>query len=70
MDITAMFAVLIAGLLECSDIQGIIETVRADRKLSSETKTEIVEILLQGTPQCELNERSCLLYTSPSPRDS
>ena len=54
----AMFAVLIAGLMECSDIQGIIETVRADRNLSSETKTELVEILLQGTPQCELNEGS------------
>ena len=53
-----MFAVLIAGLMECSDIQGIVETVRADRKLSSEAKTEIVEILLQGTPQCELNEGS------------
>ena len=57
MDATAMFAVLIAGLMECSDIQGIIETVRADRNLSSETKTELDEILLQGTPQCELNER-------------
>ena len=56
MDVTTMIAVLVAGLLECSDIQGIIETVRADKKLSPETKTEIVEILLQGTPQCELNE--------------
>ena len=54
----AMFAVLIAGLMECSDIQGIIETVKSDRNLSSETKTELVEILLQGTPQCELNEGS------------
>ena len=52
-----MFAVLIAGLMECSDIQGIVETVRADRNLSSEIKIELVEILLQGTPQCELNER-------------
>ena len=59
MDI-AMFAVLVAGLLECSDIQGIIETVRTDKNLSPETKTELVEILLQGTPQCELNERSKL----------
>ncbi len=58
MDVTAMFAVLIAGLLECSDIQGIIETVKSDRNLSSETKTELVEILLQGTPQCELNDGS------------
>ena len=57
MDATVMVAVLIAGLMECSDIQGIVETVRADRNLSSETKTELVEILLQGTPQCELNER-------------
>ena len=58
MDVTSMIAVLVAGLMECSDIQGIIETVKSDRKLSSEAKTEIVEILLQGTPQCELNEGS------------
>ncbi len=58
MDATVMFAVLIAGLMECSDIQGIIETVKSDRNLSSETKTELVEILLQGTPQCELNDGS------------
>ena len=58
MDVTAMFAVLIAGLMECSDIQGIIETVGADRNLSSETKTEIVEMLLKETPECELNEGS------------
>ena len=57
MDIS-VFAVLVAGMLECSDIQGIIETVRTDKNLSPETKTELVEILLQGTPQCELNERS------------
>ena len=57
MDATAMFAVLIAGLMECSDIQGIIETVKSDKNISPETKTELVEILLQGTPQCELNER-------------
>ena len=58
MDATAMFAVLIAGLMECSDIQGILETVQSDRNLSFETKTEIVEMLLQGTPQCELNDGS------------
>ena len=58
MDVTAMVAVLIAGLMECSDIQGILETVRGDKNLSSETKTEIVEMLLQGTPQCELNDGS------------
>ena len=58
MDATVMFAILIAGLMECSDIKGIIETVRADKNLSPETKTELVEILLQGTPQCELNDGS------------
>ena len=60
MDTTAMFAVLIAGMLECSDIKGIVETVRADKNISPEIKTELVEMLLQGTPQCELNERSKL----------
>ena len=58
MDTTAMFAVLIAGMLECSDIKGIVETVRADKNISPEIKTELVEMLLQGTPQCELNEGS------------
>jgi len=53
-----MFAVLIAGLMECSDIQSVVETVRADKNISAEIKTELVEMLLQGTPQCELNDGS------------
>ena len=57
MDI-AMFAVLIATFLPCSDVQGIIDNVRGDKYLSSEIKTEIVEMLLKETPECELNERS------------
>ena len=56
MDI-AMFAVLIATLIPCSDVQGIIDTVRSDRYLSSETKTEIVEMLIKETTECELHER-------------
>ena len=56
MDI-AMFAVLIATMIPCSDIQGLIDTVRTDRYLSSETKTEIVEMLIKETPECELHER-------------
>ena len=59
MDI-AVFAVLIATMLPCSDIQGIIDTVRGDRYLSSDTKTEIVEMLLKETPECELDEGSKL----------
>jgi len=57
MDI-AVFAVLIATMMPCSDVQGIIDTVRSDRYLTSETRTEIVEILLKETPECELNEGS------------
>jgi hypothetical protein len=56
MDI-AMFAVLIATMIPCSDVQSVIDNVRADRYLSSKTRTEIVEMLLKETPECELNER-------------
>ena len=59
MDI-AVFAVLIATFLPCSDVQGIIDTVRSDRYLTSETRTEIVEMLLNETPECELDEGSKL----------
>ena len=57
MDI-AVFAVLIATMMPCSDVQDLIDTVRGDRYLSSDTKTEIVEMLLKETPECELNEGS------------
>ena len=57
MDI-AVFAVLIATFLPCSDVQGIMDTIRGDRYLSSDTKTEMVEMLLKETPECELNEGS------------
>ena len=57
MDI-AVFSVLIATMLPCSDVQGIIDTVRGDRHLSSDTKTEIVDMLFKETPECELNDGS------------
>ena len=57
MDI-AVFAALIATFLPCSDVQGIMDTIRGDRYLSSEPRTEIVELLLKETPECELNEGS------------
>ena len=57
MDI-AVFAVLIATMMPCSSVQDLIGTVRGDRYLSSDTKTEIVEMLLKETPECELNEGS------------
>ena len=58
MDITALFAVLIATMLPCSDVQSLVDSVRGDRNLSSDTKTEIVEMLLKETPECELNDGS------------
>ena len=57
MDI-AMFAVLIATMMPCSSVQDLIDNVLSDRYLSSDTKTEIVEMLLKETPECELNEGS------------
>ena len=59
MDI-AVFAVLVATFLPCSDVQGIMDTIRSDRYLTSETRTEIVEMLLKETPECELNDGSKL----------
>ena len=57
MDI-AVFAVLIATMMPCSDVQCLIDTVRSDRYLTSDAKIEIVEMLLKETPECELNEGS------------
>ena len=53
-----MFAVLIATMMPCSGVQDLIDSVRSDRYLSSDSKTEIVEMLLKETPECELNEGS------------
>ena len=50
--------ILIATLISCSDVQSIIESVRADKYLRSDAKTEIVEMLLKETPECELNDRT------------
>ena len=50
-----MLEVLLATLIDCSDTQGLIDTVRTDKYLSFETKTEIVEMLIKETPDCELN---------------
>lgn len=54
--------ILVVALLSCSDVQGILESVESDRKMSRTTKTELVEVILEATPQCPLepnkNERS------------
>ena len=41
-----------------SYLLGCIDTIRGDRYLSSETRTEMVEMLLKETPECELNDGS------------
>ena len=61
-----MLAVLVSGLLECSDIKGIVETVRADKNLSPEIKTELVEILTLGSAASpEVKTISCLSSRTP-----
>ena len=50
--------ILLATIISCSDVESLIESVRADKYLKPDAKTEIVEMLIQGTPECELNEGS------------
>tara|TARA_Y100001963_G_scaffold61115_1_gene85316 strand:- start:1425 stop:1595 length:171 start_codon:yes stop_codon:yes gene_type:complete len=49
---------LIVGLIECSDVQRLLNHIQKDRYLTSETKTELVQVITEGTPHCELNEGS------------
>ena len=50
--------ILIAGLIECSNVQRILDHIQKDRYLSLETKKELVQVITEATPQCELNEGS------------
>ena len=58
MDIVSMFATLVAVSISCPDIISIRDTLLSDKKLSPEIKQEIVDVLHQANPECELNERS------------
>ena len=58
MDIISMFAALVAVSISCPDIISIKDTILSDKKLSPEIKQEIVDVLHQANPECELNERS------------
>tara|TARA_B100000131_G_scaffold212371_1_gene204221 strand:- start:514 stop:681 length:168 start_codon:yes stop_codon:yes gene_type:complete len=49
---------LIAGLIECADVQLLFEHIQKDRYLSSDTKKELIRVITEATPQCELNEGS------------
>lgn len=50
-----MLEVLLATLIDCSDVKDIISTVRADKNLTIEAKEEIENMLIDGSPQCEHN---------------
>ncbi len=50
-----MLEVLLATLIDCSDVKGIINTVRADKNLTIEAKEEIENMLIDGSPECEHN---------------
>ncbi len=57
MDIISMFAALVAVSISCPDIISIRDNLLSDKKLSPETKQEIIDVLHQVNPECELNER-------------
>ena len=50
--------ILIVGLIECADVQLLFEHIQKDRYLSSETKEELVQVIIESAPHCELNEGS------------
>tara|TARA_Y100001963_G_C6623230_1_gene372768 strand:+ start:79 stop:252 length:174 start_codon:yes stop_codon:yes gene_type:complete len=53
-----MLEFFIAALIGCEDVQGILEHVRENKQLTPEIKKEIVQVIIEATPQCELNEGS------------
>tara|TARA_B100000287_G_scaffold100657_1_gene92837 strand:+ start:254 stop:424 length:171 start_codon:yes stop_codon:yes gene_type:complete len=52
-----MFAALVAVSISCPDIINIRDNIFSDKKLPPETKQEIIDVLHQVNPECELNER-------------
>ncbi len=58
MDIISMFAALVAVSISCPDILSLRDNLLSDKKLPQETKQEIIDVLYQVNPECELNERS------------
>jgi|TARA_B100000287_G_scaffold46651_1_gene41620 hypothetical protein len=58
MDIVSMFAVLVAGLIDCSGIESIRENILTNQDLPTEVKQEIIDVIHKSNPECELNERS------------
>ncbi len=53
-----MFAVLVAGLIDCSGIESIRENILTNQDLPTEVKQEIIDVIHKSNPECELNERS------------
>ena len=52
-----MLELLIVTLFECSELKELEQSMRNHKSLSSESKTELIEVLTEINTECELNER-------------
>ena len=52
-----MLELLIVTLFECSELKELEQSMRNHKSLSSESKTELIEVLTELNTECELNER-------------
>ena len=52
-----MLELLIVTLFECSELKELEQSMRSHKYLSSESKTELIEVLTEINTECELNER-------------
>ena len=52
-----MLELLIVTLFECSELKELEQSMRNHKSLSSEAKTELIEVLTELNTECELNER-------------
>ena len=53
-----MLELLVAELIVCTDMQRIVDHVRENKFLTVESKEEIMRVVIEANPHCELNERS------------
>ena len=53
-----MLELLIVTLFECSELKELEQSMRNHKSLSSESKTELIEVLTEINTECELNDGS------------
>ena len=51
-----MLELLIVTLFECSELKELEQSMRNHKSLSSEAKTELIEVLTEINTECELND--------------